>query len=117
MELENEKARLEKSPMLLYKKYKAQAITREEFMFEKEKANIQLSEIEKQIANLTAQLGKIKKPNIEKQCLSNCLQLESYDSQVLSQIIQEVKVYNEDHIEVVFKCNNFYESCVNSLAM
>ena len=58
MELENEKARLEKSPMLLYKKYKAQAITREEFMLEKEKANMQLSEVERQIANFTVQLGE-----------------------------------------------------------
>ena len=116
-ELETEKSRLEKAPMLLYKKYKAQVLLREEFMLEKEKANLRLAEVERQITELTVQLAEVKEPVIEKQDLLNCSQLKSYDSQVLSQIIQEVKIYGEDSIEVIFKCNDFYESCLKALEM
>ncbi|MBR1444548.1 MAG: hypothetical protein IJ583_13575, partial [Firmicutes bacterium] len=101
----------------LYKKYKAQVLSREEFMRKKEKASIRLSEVEKQIADLTTQLAEVKEPVVEKQDLLNCSQLESYDSHILSQIIQEVRIYGEDSIEVVFKCNDFYVSCLKALGM
>ncbi len=116
-ELENEKVSLEKAPMSLYKKYKAQALSREEFMLEKEKANLRLSEVERQIAELTTQLADTKEPVVEKQDLLNCSQLDSYDSKILSQIIQEVRIYGEDSIEVIFKCNDFYVSCLQALGM
>ena len=114
-ELESEKVSLGKAPMSLYKKYNAQALSREEFMLEKEKANLRLAEVEKHIENLTTQLAEVKEPVVEKQDLLNCSQLDSYDSQILSQIIQEVRIYGEDSIEVVFKCNDFYESCLKAL--
>lgn len=115
--LESEKTRLEKSPVTLYKQYKAQVLTKEEFMLAKEKASIRLSEVETQLSELAEQLTATTEPVIEKQDLTDCLLLKTYDGEKLSHIIQEVKLYGDDRLEVIFKCDDFYQSCLKTLEM
>ena len=113
--LENEKAKLEKAPFTLYKDYKAGKITKEEFTAKKELAAEQLADIEKEITAQTAQLTITEKPAVDKQDLLNCSQLAKYDGNTFSNIIERINVYAPDKIEIIFKCDDFYQSCLKSL--
>ena len=113
--LKTEKAKLEKAPFTLYKEYKAGKITKEEFTAKKELAAEQLADIEKEIAAQTELLTITEKPAVNKQDLLNCSQLAEYDGSTLSNIIERINVYAHDKIEIIFKCDDFYKSCLKSL--
>ena len=113
--LKTEKAKLEKAPFTLYKDYKAGKITKEEFTVKKELAAEQLADIEKEIAAQTELLTITEKPAVDKQDLLNCSQLAKYDGNTFSNIIERINVYAPDKIEIIFKCDDFYQSCLKSL--
>ena len=85
------------------------------FTAQKGLAAERLTKVEEEIAARTAQLTISEKPTVNKQDLLNCLQLAEYDGKILSNIIERINVYAPDKVEIIFKCDDFYQSCLKSL--
>lgn len=101
-------------PSILYEKFKSGQLTREEFMSKREIQRQKTEQLTDELQHLTDELETLSvQPTANTVDLSACKELQTYDRDTLAKIIDEVRVYSEKEIDIIFKCDDFYKHCLN----
>lgn len=97
--------------MHLYEQYKAEAITREDYIARIEKGRIRAGELERTRSEALAELDNLFQPvsnekEIPDETLMEFSTLDTFDKDRLKVLIDKVLVYGEDSIEIVWKVDD-----------
>lgn len=103
-------ARWKDAKIRLYEQYKAEIITREDYVARIEKGGIRMEELEQIKSEALEELDSMQtvseKEEIPDGELAELSVLESFDKNRLKVLIDKVIVYGEDAIEIVWKVGN-----------
>lgn len=106
-----ELAKWKNTKVHLYEQYKAEAITREDYIARIEKGRIRAEELERTRSEALAELDSMFQPilnenEIPDETLLEFSTLDTFDKDRLKVLIDKVLVYGEDSIEIVWKVDD-----------
>lgn len=109
--LESEKKRLAGRKLNIYENYRSGRLTKEQYRSEYEAAGSRVLEIEKRTAELRDKIRQDREQMLnisgQKAELESLAALQTFDKERLGIIIDSVRVYSGERIEIIWKVDNF----------